>query len=117
MALLDRPDFWDWLKKVEAVHDELTQGRPATKRRECCRCGAQLSAAFDSSTGECLVCLAERFGREQAEDAAYVARTLMLAVLAAPNTPPDVIRAAIEDVMDDYELIAAARAEAAAARA
>jgi hypothetical protein len=60
MPLTDRPEFRAWLE----IHDERRVGRPHGDPTGCLTCGNQL---HDFSTQECLVCLAERFGIETAE--------------------------------------------------
>jgi hypothetical protein len=110
MPLNDRPDFQRWLAGVESLHAGLEAGiDPSPAPAQCCRsCGIDLKA-FDSRCGECMVCLAERFGREQTEDAAYVGRVLMIGLLSVPNVPLDVARTSIEDVLDEYGELAQAR--------
>jgi hypothetical protein len=112
MVLTERCDFHRWLVALAGDRPACEGGKPG--KPNCDRCGVE----FDDfhACGLCLVCLAERFGREQAEEAAYVGRALMLALLSTPDIPLDVIRASVEDVLDDYEVFAAGRAEAAAAR-
>ncbi|HEX2070262.1 MAG TPA: hypothetical protein VHF90_01275 [Thermoleophilaceae bacterium] len=106
---MDRPDFQRWLEQVEVNHREA--GRDvnlASGEQRCSGCGVELDD-LDSPCGQCLVCLAEQYGIEQAEAAAYVGRVLAVALLSRSDTPPDIMRGAIEDVMDEYECLADAR--------
>jgi hypothetical protein len=106
MVLTERSDFHCWLAKLAGDSPASEGARPG--QPNCDRCGVE----FDDfhACGLCLACLAERFGREQAEEAAYIGRALMLALLSTPNIPLDVIRASVDDVIGDYELFAAGQA-------
>ena len=108
MPLRDRPDFRPWLDRIELAHHEMTKERPEPAPEACSGCGGELRED-DSPCGVCLVCLAEQYGREQAEAAAYVGRVLTVALMCRPDTPPDVMRAAVEDVMDEYDCFADGR--------
>jgi hypothetical protein len=61
MPLTDRPEFRAWLE----IHNDRRVGRPHGATSSCLTCGNELDP--DASTQECLVCLAERFGIETAE--------------------------------------------------
>jgi hypothetical protein len=61
MPLTDRPEFRAWLE----IHNDRKVGRPHGETTSCLTCGSQLD--HDLSSQECLVCLAERFGIETAE--------------------------------------------------
>jgi hypothetical protein len=61
MPLTDRPEFLAWLE----IHNDRRVGRPHGDVASCLTCGSQFD--HDLSTQECLVCLAERFGIETAE--------------------------------------------------
>lgn len=105
MPLTDRPDFRAWLDRFDARHEELYGDDPFRIGSGCCDGCGDLIADQVSRSGLCLVCLAEQFGRDQAMSAARVANALLPALAADPGTPPDVIRAAVEDVLDEYELM------------
>jgi hypothetical protein len=107
MPLMDRPDFQRWLDKVETAHSELPDGRPAPTRprTHCDLCGGKLASDFDSSTDLCLVCLAERFTRDQTEEAAYIGRVLTVALISRGHIPLDILRSVIEDTLDEYAAI------------
>jgi hypothetical protein len=61
MPLTDRPEFHAWLDR----HNGRMVGRPHGEITSCITCGSDLDN--DISSHECLVCLAERFGIETAE--------------------------------------------------
>jgi hypothetical protein len=102
MALVDRPDFQAWLARFEAHHDRLhgTDRRPSPNR--CDGCGEPIPRPI-SSTGLCLVCLAEQYGRDRTRSAARIASALRTALAADPGTPTGDIRDAIEEVLADYD--------------
>jgi hypothetical protein len=61
MPLTDRPEFQAWLE----IHNDRKVGRPHGDTASCLKCGS--SVDHDLCSQECLVCLAERFGIETAE--------------------------------------------------
>jgi hypothetical protein len=61
MPLTDRPEFRAWLDR----HNGRMVGRPHGKITACTICGHDLDHGVSSQ--ECLVCLAEQFGIETAE--------------------------------------------------
>lgn len=63
-----------------------------------------------STTGLCLVCLAEAYGREQSAAAERIAGALRVALATDDGTPVEAIRDAVEDVLDEHEREAARRA-------
>jgi recombinational DNA repair protein (RecF pathway) len=102
MPLSDRPDFQAWLRRFEDRHEELHgEGlRPPADR--CDGCGAPLEEP-PSTTSLCLICLAEQYGRDQAQAAARIAGALYAALAREPDTPIDDVRDAIDKVLDDHE--------------
>ncbi|HYI98075.1 MAG TPA: hypothetical protein VEX36_00125 [Thermoleophilaceae bacterium] len=109
MPLSDRPDFKDWLERFEARHARLHAEGPQPPEDRCDGCGAPLNEQV-STTGLCLVCLAEAYGREQSSAAERIASALRVALAADHGTPIDAIRDAVEDVLDERERETARRA-------
>jgi hypothetical protein len=108
MPLKNKPDFQRWLEREESGRRALERGGMKPPDQPGCEvCGTQLDEA--ARCGQCLPCLAERFGREQAETAAHVGRVLMVALVSCAEVPVDIVRSSIEDVMDEYECVAAMR--------
>jgi len=100
MGLAENPDFRRWLARFETRHTALLAIRAD---RGCDGCGAALDSA-PSALPYCVVCLAEQYGRDRAEAAAEVAAALRVALARAPDPPaPDDVRAAVQQVVDDYE--------------
>jgi hypothetical protein len=77
MPLIDRPEFRAWLE----IHSDRRVGRPHDATTDCLTCGAAVD--HDLSIQECLVCLAERFGIETAEQ--WIADILAGLIRAAAN--------------------------------
>jgi hypothetical protein len=102
MPLTDRPDFKDWLERFEARHARIHGGGPRPPGDRCDGCGVPLSEQV-STTGLCLVCLAEAYGREQAGAAERVAGALRVALATDDGTPIEAIRDAVEGVLDEHE--------------
>jgi recombinational DNA repair protein (RecF pathway) len=102
MPLLDRPDFQAWLARFEARHAQLHSTGLQPKGDRCDGCGEPIPEPV-SSTGLCLVCLAETFGREQAQSAARVAGVLEDALERNRDAPIAEIRDAVEEVLERYE--------------
>jgi hypothetical protein len=106
MPLLDRPDFQDWLERFEARHARIHGDGPKPPKDSCDGCGSPVSEQI-STTGLCLVCLAEAYGREQSAAAERIAGALRVALATDDGTPIDAIRDAVEDVLDAHEREAA----------
>lgn len=102
MPLSDRPDFKDWLERFEARHARIHGDEPKPPEDRCDSCGSPVSEQV-STTGLCLVCLAEAYGREQSAAAGRIAGALRVALAADHGTPIEAIRDAVEDVLDDHE--------------
>ena len=77
MPLTDRPEFRAWLDR----HNQRSVGRPHGQPKGCLTCGNALH--HELGTQECLVCLAERFGIETAEQ--WIADVLAGLVRAAAD--------------------------------
>jgi hypothetical protein len=77
MPLTDRPEFRAWLE----IHDSRRVGRRHGDTTSCLTCGNDLEHQLSSQ--ECLVCLAERFGIETAEQ--WIADILAGFIRAAAN--------------------------------
>jgi hypothetical protein len=103
MPLIDRPDFQAWLERFDKAHIEMFGDEPDSPTDRCDGCDEFLENQI-SMTGLCLVCLAEQFGRDEASAAVRVASALLPALARDPHTPPDSIRAAVEDILDEYEV-------------
>ena len=103
MPLSDRPDFKDWLARFEARHARIHADGPAAPADRCDGCGTPLDERV-STTGLCLVCLAEAYGREQAAAAERIAGELRTALATDAGTPIEAIRDAVEGVLDEHEL-------------
>jgi hypothetical protein len=101
MALVDRPDFQAWLARFEAQQDRLhgTDRRPSPNR--CDGCGEPIPRPI-SSTGLCLVCLAEQYGRDRTRAAARIAGALRTALAQNGDASLGDVRDAIEEVLADY---------------
>jgi predicted molibdopterin-dependent oxidoreductase YjgC len=108
MPLPDRPDFKDWLERFEARHARIHAGGPQAPDGSCDGCGVPLSERV-STTGLCLVCLAEAYGREQAATAERIAGALRVALATDDGTPIEAIRDAVDDVLDQHERDASRR--------
>jgi hypothetical protein len=102
MALVDRPDFQAWLERFEARHERLHGAGSQPHPGRCDGCGGPLAAPA-SSTGLCLVCLAEQYGRDRTRAATRIAGSLRAAIAQDAETPIDDVREAVEQVLDDYE--------------
>jgi hypothetical protein len=89
MPLTDRQDFQDWLDR----HNKRRVGRPHGDTAACLTCGGDLD--HDISTQECLVCLAERFGIETAEQ--WIADILAGLVRAAAD--PTVLAQVLAEIV------------------
>lgn len=81
MPLIDRQDFQTWLDHTTQGQDPRTPDDPA----RCGSCDNALDHGLNSH--ECLVCLAERFGTETAEN--WIAEALAGFIRAAAD--PDVL--------------------------
>jgi hypothetical protein len=77
MPLIDRPEFRAWLE----IHEGRKVGRRHGEIGDCLTCGGDIS--HDLSSQECLVCLAERFGIETAEQ--WIADVLAGLIRAAAD--------------------------------
>jgi hypothetical protein len=101
MILTERSDFRAWLGTVQAAHDALQRGgfAPRIDRPDCRRCGDQLNDF--TSCGYCLLCLAEQFGAEQAEEAAVVGQSVLVSLLSARGVHRDTLHATVERVIDE----------------
>jgi len=102
MPLPDRPDFQDWLERFEARHARIHADGPQPPEDRCDGCGSPLKERV-STTGLCLVCLAEAYGRERSSAAARIAGALRVALATDDGTPIEAIRDAVEDVLDEHE--------------
>lgn len=102
MPLSDRPDFKDWLERFEARHAQIHGDGPQPPEGSCDGCGTPLREQV-STTGLCLVCLAEAYGREQAAGAERIAGALRTALATDDGTAVDAIRDAIDDVLEQHE--------------
>jgi hypothetical protein len=103
MALPDRPDFQAWLAAFEARHEHLHGSGSRPARDRCDGCGEPLATTL-SSTGLCLVCLAEQYGRDRAQAAARIAGALRIALTTDGGTTPIAdVREAVEEVLADYD--------------
>jgi len=89
MPLIDRPEFRAWLDH----HSERKVGRPHGESTACMTCGADLD--HEVSVHECLVCLAERFGIETAEQ--WIADVLAGLVRAASD--PTVLAQVLAEIV------------------
>lgn len=102
MALTDRPDFQAWLRRFETRHERLYSDGPGPPPDICDGCGEPLPERV-SSTGLCLVCLAEQFGREQTQPATRVAATLLLALMREEQTSIEAVRDALDDILAEVD--------------
>ena len=102
MPLSDRPDFKDWLERFEARHARIHGDGPSPPEGSCDGCGASMDEQV-STTGLCLVCLAEAYGREQAMAAERIAGALRVALATDDGTPIEAIRDAVDEALDDHE--------------
>jgi hypothetical protein len=102
MPLLDRPDFQAWLKGFEARHEQLHAPRAEGLPGRCDGCGAPVTEQV-SSTGLCLVCLAEAYGRDRARVASRVAGALRAALAREGDVPIEDVREAVEQALADHE--------------
>ncbi len=89
MPLIDRPEFRAWLDH----HSERKVGRPHGESPACMTCGGELNK--EVSAHECLVCLAERFGIETAEQ--WIADVLAGLVRAASD--PTVLAQVLAEIV------------------
>jgi len=89
MPLTDRPEFRAWLE----IHNDRKVGRPHGDTAACLTCGGELD--HDTSSHECLVCLAERFGIETAEQ--WIADVLAGVVRAAAD--PTVLAQVLAEIV------------------
>jgi hypothetical protein len=108
MALVDRPDFQAWLERFEARHEQLHGSARQPRPGHCDGCGGRLPAPA-SSTGLCLVCLAEQYGRDRTRAGARIAGSLRAALAQNADTPIEDVREAVEQVLEDYERETAGR--------
>jgi hypothetical protein len=102
MSLRDRPDFQSWLARFEERHAHLHPDEPREQAAICDGCGDPIEAPV-SSTGYCLVCLAETYGRERGQAAGRVAGMFEAALGRSGDTPSADVRDAIEEVLERYE--------------
>lgn len=102
MALTDRPDFQAWLRRFDARHERLHSDGPEPPPGVCDGCGEPLHERV-SSSGLCLVCLAEQFGREQTQPATRVAATLLLALMREEQTSIEAVRDALDDILAEVD--------------
>ncbi len=102
MALVDRPDFQVWLARFEAHYDRLHGTHPRPSPNRCDGCGEPIPEPI-SSTGLCLICLAEQYGRDRTRSAARIAGTLRTALAQNHDASLTDIRDAIEEVLADYD--------------
>jgi hypothetical protein len=89
MPLIDRPEFRAWLDR----HNDRKVGRPHGKSPACMTCGGELNKEVGAH--ECLVCLAERFGIETAEQ--WIADVLAGFVRAASD--PTVLAQVLAEIV------------------
>ena len=110
MPLLDRPDFQAWLARFEARHARLHSAGLQPAGGRCDGCGEPIPEPV-STTGLCLVCLAETFGREQAQSAAggaagqteKILSNVKEVLAAAGKTLDDVVKANVYlQSMEDF---------------
>lgn len=101
MTLTERSDFRAWLGTLQAAHDVLRRGglAPQVDRPDCRRCGDDLDDF--TSCGYCLLCLAERFGAEQAEEAAVAGHSVLVSLLSARGIRRDTLQATVERILDE----------------
>ena len=102
MPLPDRPDFREWLERFEARHSGLHGAITERPARVCDGCGERIERPV-SSTGLCIVCLAETYGRERGQAAGRIAGMLEAALAQSERTPPADVRDAVEGVLERYE--------------
>jgi hypothetical protein len=102
MPLEDRPEFQAWLKRFEAQHAELYGTDDQPPDGHCDGCGASIAEPV-STTGHCLVCLAEHYGRDQSLAAARVAAALHVALAREEDAPLEDVREAVDEVLRAYE--------------
>lgn len=103
MSLADRPDFQNWLRRFEARHERLHGAGPRQPPPDRCDgCGEPVDAQL-SSTGLCIVCLAELYSRERSEAGARIATALRAAIDAEADLPIGEVRDAVERALEPYE--------------
>lgn len=102
MALRDRTDFKEWLARFEAGHERLHGADPAPPEGRCDGCGEPLPTPV-SSTGLCMICLAEHYGRDQGRVATRIAATLIAGVAHDEATSVEAVRSAIDDILDEID--------------
>ncbi|MEX1142167.1 MAG: hypothetical protein WD399_12295 [Thermoleophilaceae bacterium] len=103
MALPDRPDFQAWLERFEARHARLYGGAGPAVAGVCDGCGEPLPDP-PSSTGLCLVCLAEHYGQDEARAATRVAAALLARIVQDEGTSIEAVRDAVDDILAQVEL-------------